>query len=560
MQKYLNVIVGVLLLGIGWTGLASAAEPKAKAKAEPATTQTILFLGDSITQGGGYVRQIDAELAKQKPAKTWRVINHGRSSETVSNLSEAYHPGRRPCLLTRIDDELKQVKPDWVVACYGINDGIYHPYNEKRFEAYQAGIETLIKKVHASGARMILLTAPPYARAGSFPADADAAAKETIFTKANTEAEAEAAKDPNKFGYRTPFAYYDEVMARYATWLLTLQGRPNVWVVDVRGAMLPKVKEAHGRDPIHPNGLGHSIMAEAFLKQWPAIQTQVAAKPGAVKAGDVKAGDVKPDDVKPDAAKPDPGKPAAAKPEAAKSDAPKKPGWNGYDLLNFKVDGRNALLVVPKTPAVWKPWIWRTEFFGVDPQADVALLGKGFHVAYIDIGGLFGAPVALDAMDKYYAYVRKTYDLSPKPVLEGFSRGGLYAFNWAARHPDQVSCLYVDAPVCDFKSWPGGKGRSRFAGREWRDVLKAYGMTDPEARAYKLNPVDNLAPLVKAKIPILSVIGDVNDWIVPIEENTLLVEKRYKELGGEIQVIKKPKAGHRPHSLPDPTPIVEFVL
>ncbi|MCE9544100.1 MAG: alpha/beta hydrolase, partial [Planctomycetia bacterium] len=47
---------------------------------------------------------------------------------------------------------------------------------------------------------------------------------------------------------------------------------------------------------------------------------------------------------------------------------------------------------------------------------------------------------------------------------------------------------------------------------------------------------------------------------VPIEENTLLVEKRYKELGGEIQVIKKPKAGHRPHSLPDPTPIVEFVL
>ena len=78
--------------------------------------------------------------------------------------------------------------------------------------------------------------------------------------------------------------------------------------------------------------------------------------------------------------------------------------------------------------------------------------------------------------------------------------------------------------------------------------------------AYKLNPVDNLAPLAKAKIPILSVIGNVHDWIVPIEENTLLVEKRYKELGGEIQVISKPKGGHRPHSLQDPTPIVEFVL
>ena len=238
----------------------------------------------------------------------------------------------------------------------------------------------------------------------------------------------------------------------------------------------------------------------------------------------------------------------------------KKADWNGYEMLQFSVGGRSALLVIPKTPAPGKPWIWRTEFFGIDPQADVALLGKGLHVAYIDVGGLFGAPVALDAMDQYYAHVCKTYELSTKPALEGFSRGGLYAFNWAARHPEQVACLYVDAPVCDFKSWPGGKGRSRFAGKEWRQVLQAYRMTDEQARAYKYNPVDNLAPLAKAKIPILSVIGDVHDWIVPIEENTLIVEKRYKELGGEIQVIRKPKGGHRPHSLQDPTPIVNFVL
>ena len=245
---------------------------------------------------------------------------------------------------------------------------------------------------------------------------------------------------------------------------------------------------------------------------------------------------------------------------SAAPDEVKKADWNGYEMLQFKVDGRSALLVVPKEPAAGKPWIWRTEFFGVDPQADIALLGKGLHVAYVDVGGLFGAPVALDAMDKYYAHVVKTYGLSAKPALEGFSRGGLYAFNWAARHPDQVSCIYVDAPVCDFKSWPGGKGRSRFAGREWRALLQAYKMTDEEARAYKLNPIDNLEPLAKAKIPILAVIGDMHDWIVPIEENALLVETRYKALGGEIQVIKKPMGGHRPHSLPDPKPIVEFVV
>lgn len=237
-----------------------------------------------------------------------------------------------------------------------------------------------------------------------------------------------------------------------------------------------------------------------------------------------------------------------------------KSQWNGHEQLTFKVGGRSALLVVPAAPAPGNPWIWRTEFFGVDPQADVALLGKGFHVAYIDVGGMFGAPAALDAMDGFYDHVVKAHALAPKAVLEGFSRGGLYAMNWAARHPDRVSCIYLDAPVCDFKSWPGGGGRSRFAGREWRQLLQAYGMNDEQARAYALNPVDNLEPLATANIPILCVIGDMHDWIVPIEENALKVEERYKKLGGEIEVIRKPKGGHRPHSLPDPTPIVDFVV
>lgn len=242
--------------------------------------------------------------------------------------------------------------------------------------------------------------------------------------------------------------------------------------------------------------------------------------------------------------------------------------WNGYEQLDFNVGGRGALLVVPKTPAPGKHWIWRTEFFGIDPQADIALLGEGVYVAYIGVGGLHGAPVALDAMDQFYDHVTKTYGLNPKTVLEGFSRGGLYALNWAIRHPQRVAGIYLDAPVCDFKSWPGGgigsQGRLvKMYGREWGEVLAAYKMTDEQARAYKGNPIDkneNLAPLVKAKVPILCVCGDMHDWVVPIEGNTLALEKRYKELGGVITVIRKPGAGHRPHSLPDPTPIVNFVL
>ncbi|HEY5313507.1 MAG TPA: prolyl oligopeptidase family serine peptidase [Pirellulales bacterium] len=233
--------------------------------------------------------------------------------------------------------------------------------------------------------------------------------------------------------------------------------------------------------------------------------------------------------------------------------------WNGFERLDFEVAGRAALLIVPKQAAPGRPWIWRTEFFGHEPQADVALLGKGFHAAYINVQNMYGGPEAMRLMDAFYADLRQRHQLAAKAVLEGFSRGGLFAFNWAARNPDKVACIYADAPVCDFKSWPGGKGRGPGSKADWERCLRAYGLTEAEALVYKLNPVDNLSPLARAGIPLLLVCGDADD-VVPMPENTRLVEERYKQLGGSIAVIAKPGVKHHPHSLADPAPIVNFVL
>lgn len=216
-------------------------------------------------------------------------------------------------------------------------------------------------------------------------------------------------------------------------------------------------------------------------------------------------------------------------------------------------------MVTPKVVAEGKPWIWRTEFFGHQPQADIALLKKGFHVVYIDVQNMYGSPTAIKHMDAFYDELTGQRGLAKKTVLEGFSRGGLFAFNWAAAHPDRVACIYVDAPVCDFKSWPGGKGKGKGSPADWKRCLAIYGLSEQEALDYKLNPVDNLAPLAKEKIPLLHVVGDA-DSVVPVAENTALVEKRYKELGGEIKVIVKKGVEHHPHSLKDPAPIVEFIL
>jgi pimeloyl-ACP methyl ester carboxylesterase len=233
--------------------------------------------------------------------------------------------------------------------------------------------------------------------------------------------------------------------------------------------------------------------------------------------------------------------------------------WQGYERRDFNVDGRSCLIILPKSPAVEKPWIWRTEFFGHEPQADLVLLAKGFHVAYMNLQNMYGAPVALDHMDKFYEHLTQDRGLARKTVLEGFSRGGLFTLNWAARHPDRVACIYNDAPVCDFKSWPGGRGSGKGSKGDWLLCLAAYQLTNEQALNYKLNPVDNLAPLAKANIPLLHVCGEADD-VVPIEENTRLVEERYRKLGGSITVIAKPGVGHHPHSLVDPTPIVAFIL
>jgi pimeloyl-ACP methyl ester carboxylesterase len=234
--------------------------------------------------------------------------------------------------------------------------------------------------------------------------------------------------------------------------------------------------------------------------------------------------------------------------------------WMGFRRTDTIVAGRPCIIVKPATAMAGRPWIWRTEFFGHEPQGDSMLAAKGFHVVYMDVQNMYGAPVAMTLMDSFYTYLTNSWQLNKRTVLEGFSRGGLFAFNWAARHPDEVSCLYVDAPVADFKSWPAGKGKGQYSKDDWEILCKVYGFkNEQEALQYPGNPIDNLQPLAAAHIPILCVCGDA-DVIVPMAENIDIVRERYQRMGGNIKMIVKPNNGHHPHSLKDPTPIVDFIL
>lgn len=237
----------------------------------------------------------------------------------------------------------------------------------------------------------------------------------------------------------------------------------------------------------------------------------------------------------------------------------RKSAWHGYDRYDFTYDTRHCTVVTPRNPAGHLPWIWRARFFGHEPQTDLSLLDKGFHLVYMDVADLFGSPVAVNHWNSFYNYLTGHHGFNRRAALEGMSRGGLIVYNWAGDNPGKVACIYADNPVCDFKSWPGGRGKGKYHQSSWEACLKAYGLTAEQALDCGHNLIDNLEPLASFVVPILHVCG-TSDTVVPISENSDVVEKRYKKLGGKITVIRKPGIDHHPHSLKNPKPIVDFIL
>ena len=212
----------------------------------------ILLLGDSITQDGRYVSIVEHELFKLYPQANIDLISIGLSSETVSGLTEPKHSYPRPNAHERLERALEKIQPQTVVACYGMNDGIYHPQSDERFQAYKDGVQKLIADVHAAGAKIAFLTPPIY--------DAAVVSDKVV------------GADAVEFGYSFPYEGYNDVLSDYAQWLLSLDVE-NVLVIDVNGPMLAYTEKqrqnnpdfAFSADGVHPQLAGHAFMAQMFL-------------------------------------------------------------------------------------------------------------------------------------------------------------------------------------------------------------------------------------------------------------------------------------------------------
>ncbi len=208
----------------------------------------------------------------------------------------------------------------------------------------------------------------------------------------------------------------------------------------------------------------------------------------------------------------------------------------GFVRQHFTFDGLPAFIIEPKKVLEGKPWVLRGQFPDWHTDTDSILLERGFHIAYINNDEMYGAPKAMMIWDKFYDFLVHEKGFAYQTALIGVSRGGLYVYGWAKRNPEKVACILAEGPVCDFKSWPGGKGDGAGSAESWALLQSVYGFkSEAEAMTYKDNPMDNLEGLAGFKVPVLHLVS-MTDEIVPTHENTLPLVNNYVKLGGPIQV------------------------
>ena len=211
------------------------------------------------------------------------------------------------------------------------------------------------------------------------------------------------------------------------------------------------------------------------------------------------------------------------------------------ELIYLEVVGRPAFLIRPQgeKPSKAAPWVWYAPTISGQPRpAHVWMfrqfLADGIAIAGIDIGESMGNPGGRTAYSAFHRLLTEEHGFAKRATLIPQSRGGLMLYNWAAEHPESVACIAGIYTVCDMSSWPG---LSRAAA--------AYEMSEQQLAMVlpKHNPIDRLAPLARADVPILHIHGD-SDTAVPVERNAGELSRRYRELGGRIELIVIPGKGH----------------
>ncbi len=234
--------------------------------------------------------------------------------------------------------------------------------------------------------------------------------------------------------------------------------------------------------------------------------------------------------------------------------------WNGFVCHEFQFEGHDGFVVLPEEGTERGLLAVKTEYRDAFPEAaDIPLLKLGYHLCFIKNDNRWGTDPDLDRKARFVRALQEHYQLQEKCVLIGLSCGGLIAIQFAAKYPELIGCIYLDAPVVNYMSCPCGFGVGKVLGGHPTEILNALGLSNiSELLSCREMPLDKLPILVEHKLPVVLVSGD-SDRTVPFCENGILVQRAYEAAGLDMEVYLKPGGDHHPHGLADPAPVIDFI-
>ena len=237
--------------------------------------------------------------------------------------------------------------------------------------------------------------------------------------------------------------------------------------------------------------------------------------------------------------------------------------WNGFSMEEFLFEGRQASIVFPKEGAKNGRLAVKLVYRDAFPKAaELDLLNHGFHLCYIKSDNRWGTDGDLDRTALFIGFVTAKYTLQKRTVLIGMSCGGLMAVKLAAKYPELISCLYLDAPVINYLSCPGcvGDAKREEVGIQMEELYSALNIKSmSELIAYRQMPLDQIPLLLQHKIPVVLVAG-LADRVVPYHENGQHLQRAYEASQVDFECHLKPECDHHPHGLDVNTPVIRFIL
>ena len=228
---------------------------------------------------------------------------------------------------------------------------------------------------------------------------------------------------------------------------------------------------------------------------------------------------------------------------------------HGFGITEFVFDDRECILVSPKAPRADGKWLFKTEYFGAFPSFEIEMLNRGYYLAHMQSTTRWCPEKDTVARAEFCRHMTESYGLNERCMPVGMSCGGMQAVYLAAKYPQLVGALYLDAPVMNLLSCPCGLGVA--TDKLYAEFFEAMGMTVSALLNYRSHPVDFVGALIEKRIPVALVCGD-SDTVVPYSENGAILSLAYKKTDIPFFEVVKPECDHHPHGLDDNTELVAF--